>query len=87
MMGSRPEARKRRLEVAENDQTWEGVLIYEIEARFESTSDRPKHIDPDEQGGWLRQTIEDAIKSIASQAQAQIGGVRYAGSRGSKRYG
>ena len=59
-----------------DDQTWEGVLIYEIEARFESTSDRPKRIDPDEQGGLLRQAIEDAIKSIQSEAQIQIGEVR-----------
>jgi hypothetical protein len=73
--------------MAENDQTWDGVLIFEIEARFESSSDRPKRIDPDEQGGWLRQTIEDALKSVASQEQVHIGAVRYAGSRGSKRYG
>ena len=73
--------------MGEDEQTWEGVLIYEIGARFESTSDRPKHIDPDELGGWLRQTIEDAIKSVASEGQVEIGGVRYAGSRGSKRYG
>jgi len=71
----------------EDEQTWAGVLIFEIEARFESTSDSPKHIDPDEQGERLRQAIEGAIKSAAAQEQIQIGAVRYAGSRGSKRYG
>lgn len=71
----------------EDEQAWEGVLIYEIEVVFESTADRPQHIDPDEQGGWIRQAIEEAVKSLAQQGQVQIGKVRYAGSRGSKRYG
>lgn len=73
--------------MAEDEQTWEGVLIYEIEATFASTSDRPQHIDPDEQGGRLRQAIEKAVKSLDFQGEVQIGKVRYAGSRGTKRYG
>ncbi len=73
--------------MAEDEQTWEGVLIYEIEAKFESTPDRPKHMDPDEQAGRLREAIAEAIKSVDYQGQVQIGEVRYAGSRGSRRYG
>jgi hypothetical protein len=72
--------------VARDAQTWEGVLIYEIVARFESTGDRPFHIDPDEQGRKLSAAIGAAIKEVTSQDPVQIGEVRFAGSRGATRY-
>ena len=72
--------------VARDAQTWEGVLIYEIVARFESTPDRPFHIDPDEQGQKLRGAIEGAIKAVTSQDPVVVGEVRFAGSRGATRY-
>jgi hypothetical protein len=72
--------------VARDDETWDGVLIYEIQAKFVSASDGPKQIDPEAQGERLRGVIEEAIKSVANEREVQIGGVRYAGSRGSKRY-
>jgi hypothetical protein len=73
--------------VDEDEQTWEGVLIYEITAKFVSTPDQPMPTDPDERGNHLRQVIEDAIKTVEHSGGVEIGGVRYAGSRGSKRYG
>jgi hypothetical protein len=77
---------RRRADVARDAQTWEGVLIYEIVARFESTQERPFHIDPDEQGRKLSAAIEAAIKEVTSQDPVQIGEVRFAGSRGATRY-
>ena len=67
-------------------QTWEGVLIYEIGARFQSTSSEPRVIDPDDLGGRLRQAIQSAINSFDSHGEIQVSEVRYAGSRGSTRY-
>jgi hypothetical protein len=70
----------------DHPQTWEGVLIYEIGAKFQSTSSEPRVIDPDDLGGRLRQAIEDAVTSFDSHGEIQVAEVRYAGSRGSTRY-
>ena len=67
-------------------QIWEGVLIFEIGAKIESTAEQPREIDPDELGGRLRTALELTVEQFESQGELQSTDVRYAGSRGSTRY-
>ena len=34
----------------EDDRTWSGVLIFEVDARFQSTAEHPRSTDPDTEG-------------------------------------
>ena len=70
----------------ENDRTWDGVLIYEIGAKFISTADRPASTDPDQEGDRIRKVIEEALKQDAERGGFVVGEVRYSGARGSTRY-
>jgi hypothetical protein len=72
--------------VNEDDRTWDGVLIYEVVAKFQSTAAKPRSTDPDLEGDRIRQVIEAALKADAAGGQFQVGEVRYAGSRGSTHY-
>ncbi len=70
----------------EDDRTWEGVLIYEVVAKLQSTSNQPMSTDPEQEGARLRQVVEDALRSDAARGQFEVGEVRFAGARGSTRY-
>jgi hypothetical protein len=73
--------------VNDDDRTWSGVLIFEVDARFQSTAAAPRSTDPDEEGARLLAVIESALKQDAANRQEfEVGGVRYAGSRGSTHY-
>ena len=71
----------------ENDRTWSGVIIFEVEAKFQSTAAQPRVTDPDVEGARLLSVIESALKADSEQRQEfEVGAVRYAGSRGSTKY-
>ena len=71
----------------EDNRTWSGVLIFEVDAKFQSTAEHPRHTDPDEEGAPLLSVIEAALKQdAATRQQFEVGSVRYAGSRGSTKY-
>ncbi len=70
----------------EDDRTWEGVLIYEVVAKLQSTAEDPRATDPEAEGVRLRQIVEDALRSVAARGQFEVGEVRFAGARGSTRY-
>jgi hypothetical protein len=70
----------------EDDRTWDGVLIFEVVARFQSTAAKPRNTDPDQEGTRLLGIIEAALKADAAGRQFEVGGVRYAGARGSTHY-
>jgi len=73
--------------VNEDDRTWSGVLIFEVDARFQSTAGQPRSTDPDVEGARLLAVIESALKADAAGRQEfDVGAVRYAGSRGSTKY-
>jgi hypothetical protein len=73
--------------VHDDDRTWSGVLIFEVDARFQSTAQQPRSTDPDQEGTRLRAVIEAALKADAAERQEfEVGAIRYAGSRGSTRY-
>jgi hypothetical protein len=73
--------------VDDNDRTWSGVLIFEVDAVFQSTAQQPRSTDPDEEGARLLTVIEAALKADAAERQEfEVGAIRYAGSRGSTRY-
>ena len=72
--------------MSDDDRTWDGVLIFEVDARFTSTSEHPASTDPDAEGPRLLAIIESALKSDAVGRPYDVGGIRYAGSRGSTRY-
>jgi len=73
--------------VNDDDRTWSGVLIFEVDARLQSTAAEPKSTDPDQEGARLLAVIESALKADAAQREElEVGGVRYAGSRGSTHY-
>jgi len=72
----------------DNDRTWSGVLIFEVDATFQSTAQDPRSTDPDQEGARILTVIEAALKADAAQRQEfEVGTIRYAGSRGSTRYG
>ena len=73
--------------MSDDDRTWSGVLIFEVDARFTSTAEHPASTDPDGEGTRLLAVIEAALKADAAGRQFDVGGIRYAGSRGSTRYG
>ncbi|HEY7280404.1 MAG TPA: hypothetical protein VID47_02315 [Actinomycetota bacterium] len=73
--------------MGDDDRTWNGVLIFEVDARFVSTSEHPASTDPDAEGTRLLAIIEAALKADAAGRPYDVGGIRYAGSRGSTRYG
>jgi hypothetical protein len=52
-----------------------------------STSEHPASTDPDAEGTRLLAIIEAALKADAAGRPYDVGGIRYAGSRGSTRYG
>ena len=70
----------------DDDRTWSGVLIFEVEARFQSTEANPRSTDPDAEGARLLAIIEQALKADAAERQFDVYGIRYAGSRGSTKY-
>lgn len=71
----------------EDDRTWSGVLIFEVDARFQSTAENPRSTDPDVEGARLLAVIESALKAdAAGREEFEFGAVRYAGNRGSTRY-
>ena len=71
----------------DDDRTWSGVIIFEVDARFQSTAAQPRSTDPDVEGARLLEVIEAALKADAEQRQEfEVGAVRYAGNRGSTRY-
>ena len=70
----------------EDDRTWSGVLIFELEAVFQSTAALPRSTDPDEEGNRLREVIEAALKADAARGGIELRSVRYAGARGSTHY-
>ena len=71
----------------DDDRTWSGVLIFEVDARFQSTAEHPRSTDPDVEGARLLAIIESSLKAdAAGRQQFDVGGVRYAGNRGSTRY-
>lgn len=71
----------------DDDRTWEGVLIFEVDAKFQSTSEHPRSTDPDEEGARLLAVVQAALKADAAGRQEfEVGAVRYAGSRGSTHY-
>jgi hypothetical protein len=70
----------------EDDRTWAGVLIFEVDAKFISTAAQPRSTDADAEGARLLTVIEAALKADAEGRQFEVGGVRYAGARGSTRY-
>ena len=70
----------------EDDRTWSGVLIFEVDAKFQSTAAAPRSTDADEEGTRVLAVIESALKADAEARGFEVGGVRYAGSRGSTRY-
>jgi len=73
--------------VNEDNRTWSGVLIFEVDARFQSTAETPRSTDPDEEGARLLAVIESALKADAAVRQEfEVAGIRYAGSRGSTKY-
>jgi hypothetical protein len=72
--------------VNEDNRTWEGVLIFEVQAKFQSTAEHPRSTNPDDEGNRLRQVVEDALRSDAARGQFEVGEVRYAGGRGSTHY-
>jgi hypothetical protein len=73
--------------VNQDDRTWSGVLIFEVDARFQSTAEQPRSTDPDVEGTRLLDIIEAALKAdAAGRQQFEVGAVRYAGNRGSTRY-
>jgi hypothetical protein len=72
--------------VNDDDRTWSGVLIFEVDAKFQSTAEAPRSTDPDEEGARLLAVIEQALKADAVARGFEVGGIRYAGSRGSTRY-
>jgi hypothetical protein len=73
--------------VNDDDRTWSGVLIFEVEARFQSTAAQPRSTDPDAEGARILAVIEAALKADAAARQEfEVGAVRYAGNRGSTRY-
>ena len=71
----------------DDDRTWTGVLIFEVDARFQSTAGQPRSTDPDLEGARLLAVIESALKADAAERQEfEVAAIRYAGSRGSTRY-
>ena len=71
----------------EDNRTWSGVLIFEVDARFQSTAEHPRSTDPDVEGARLLSIIESALKADAAVRQElEVSAVRYAGSRGSTKY-
>ncbi len=70
----------------EDDRTWSGVLIYEVDAKFRSTAEHPASTDPDAEGARLLTIIEAALKADSEGRPYEVGAIRYAGSRGSTRY-
>ena len=71
----------------EDDRTWSGVLIFEVDAKFQSTAAQPRSTDPDLEGARLLALIESALKADAAQREDfEVRAVRYAGSRGSTHY-
>jgi len=73
--------------VNEDDRTWSGVMIFEVDATFQSTAEQPRSTDPDAEGARLLAVIESALKADAAERQEfEVGAVRYAGNRGSTRY-
>jgi len=73
--------------VNDDDRTWSGVIIFEVDARFQSTAAQPRSTDPDVEGARLLAVIEAALKADAEHRQEfEVGAVRYAGNRGSTRY-
>ena len=70
----------------DNDRTWNGVLIFEVQAKFQSTAAHPRSTDPDEEGARLLGVIEAALKADAEAREFEVAATRYAGSRGSTHY-
>jgi hypothetical protein len=83
----RPAADRRGANVGDDDRTWSGVLIFEVDARFISTSEHPRSTDPDEEGTRLLAIIDSALRADAAGRGLEVAEVRYAGSRGSTKYG
>jgi hypothetical protein len=73
--------------VNDNDRTWSGVLIFEVDAKFQSTAEHPRSTDPDQEGARLLAVIESALKADAAERQEfEVGAVHYSGNRGSTHY-
>jgi hypothetical protein len=72
--------------VGDDDRTWDGVLIFEVDALLVSTADQPRSTDPDAEGAQLLAIIESALRADAAERRIDVAAIRYAGSRGSTRY-
>ena len=63
------------------DEHAKGTVHLEIDLELWSNSGRPKHVDIDEQGQWLAETIRQALSGLEHGDDVKIHRVRYFGQR------
>ncbi len=58
-----------------------GSVFFEVEIFLKSDSGRPKHLDHNEQGGWIVDQVADLLRSLPHGGDIELGQLRYWGDR------